>query len=221
MPSTRQQIGSRLRSLRKRLGMSRNSLAQAFQIPEITIKSWETGNVEIRANNLEKYRRKFVEIGYDVSTEWITSCDGPSPFTEKKTNIFIPKQSKLGATSIEHLLELLKTTSNLLYYLDHNQQIIYLNSSLKLYLGNKGNTVETDTKLQDICSPYIYEILHKHFISCQNGLKQRFSYTISNSATKHQTSVDMLYWPLLKNKTNKVLGVLGFIENNTSSLVTI
>ena len=210
-----EEIASRLLNLRRSLGMSRNSLAKACNIPAVTIKSWENGTAAVRLNNLENYLKEFEQLGCSATAEWVMHGTGTVP-EECSTSSSFNCNNNLGEVDASHMIELLSETSNLFYCLDNDERLLYINSDFLFLLGTSGNldrSITPGVAFKKLCSDDIYNICRKHLSLCQKGRKQRFSYTINNQYSKHQCDVDMLYWPLLKSQSSNTIGTLGFVAN--------
>jgi len=206
------EIGIRLSQLRKYIGISRNSLAKASEIPAITIKSWEAGISEIRESSLKKYLAALAKLGCYATTGWVLNGIGHNQNTQIKYNETLAKDS----INVAHIIELLSKTSSLFFYLDIDCNVMHINHSLLFLLdGNYESTANLSlpAPLKDLCNEKIYNISHENFILCKEKAERRFSYIIKNSYNTTSHMVDMLYLPLIKHKSNQVLGVLCFLSN--------
>ena len=75
-------FGARLRAIRMViLNMSRQEFSNKFDIPEITVRAWETGKTNITKLSLEKLVKRLRSEQIAVSEEWLLSGKGISPFS--------------------------------------------------------------------------------------------------------------------------------------------
>lgn len=61
-----QEIGQRLKQLRKQGNISQKELADLFGVVQVTISQYESGRIQLTLEMLIKYQEKF-----NVSFEWI------------------------------------------------------------------------------------------------------------------------------------------------------
>jgi len=204
-------IGKRLLQLRQYIGVSRNSLAKISDIPAITIKSWEAGISEIRPNNLKKYLSVLEQFGCYTTDEWVMHGYGQSPYPQRQYSDILTQDS----VNIANIISLLSKTSNLFYYLDINEYVLHIDHSLLFLLGGNiepNAKISQEIKLQELCSQEIYELCHKNLTLCLERQERKFHYVIQSPYSKTSHIVDVLYHPLIKHKSNQVLGVLCFIS---------
>ena len=205
-------VGKRLFDLRKRSGMSRNTASSISSIPEITIKTWESGAKEARLDNLVKYLEAFETVGCYNAIEWVL-YGGKAP----------PRIAQYNTIGISSVVNVLKKTSNLFYCLGESELILYMNQSWAHYLdeglsnNSHNNSIRTSaqvyTEFKDLCSRDVYETCYEHYVKCLNGQSVSFSYVLGNEFSKSRTEVTMLYEPIIKSKDNKAAGVFGFLSS--------
>ena len=211
-------IGQRLADLRKYARISRQSLAEISNIPAATIRAWEDGKTEIRPHNLEKYLKELNKIGCSATVEWVMNGGTTTPDIQITPSVkSAPSSDKLGVVDVITMIDILSDTSNLFYYLDSEERIIYINQDLLLLLGKAPNihqTILENVPFKDVCSEKIYNTCHEHFKFCKKGKKQRFSYDLGNPYSKNPHTVEMFCCPVIKSRNSGVLGILGFISNH-------
>ena len=207
MPSI--DIGNRLKHLRKITGLSRQSLAQISNISAATIRSWEDGIVDIRIYNLEKYLNTLEEIGCSATIKWVMDGKRADPCATRVTDKLY---KTLGAVDVQDILEILAKSSNLFYYLDAKEGVVYVNPQLLLLLEsplNSRNILLENATFKEICSEEVYDICHKYFTLCKSRKIQTFSYHINHKTSRR---VEMIYYPIIKSKSTTLLGIMGFVK---------
>ncbi len=204
MGISKSDIGNRLLELRRYAGLSRASISQQSGIPVVTIRSWEAGQVDIRQNNLEKYLEAFASRG----------CFASYPYSKMDEVKYLQVQAH-ESLSIGSVIEMLTMTSNLFYYLDKDERILYLNSKWRIFLGLEETKLPDDATLHDLCSSEVYAACHTNYIKSLNGEKVAFSYSLSNQYSKRAPEANMLYMPVFNKKGGRAIGVLGFLSANT------
>lgn len=218
-------IGRRLEYLRKYVRISRKSLAEISNISVYTIRAWEEGRAEIRPHNLEKYLKELRKIGCSATVEWVMNGGSNKPHRNSEitpTMLKALSDSRLGTIEITTMIDVLSEVSNLLYYLDSQEHIIYINPDLLFLLG-KTSLIDCtgldNTPFKDICSEEIYNVCHKQLQLCQDGRKQKFSYTLGNPYSKNPHIVEMFCCPLMADKSNDMLGILGFVSSHRAEVL--
>ena len=192
------QLSNHLKELRKLSGLSRNYIERHFNIPAVTIRSWESGSSEIRPNNLEKYLSVFAKMGFHIEGEFLNDLE------EKKA---IPYDgSHLSfLLSVNHMAELLHETASLFFYVDDKERVSYVNPKYQEFL------LKTSSPL--VLKEVFYEktfLLIKQKISeaIEKG-KSDLSY-ITNFQDKMVEVVIKLFPN--KNYKNEVIGVWAFVD---------
>ena len=214
-------IGQRLLQLRREMRITRQSLAQITNISAHTLKSWEEGATTIRQHNLEKYLNELQKIGCFATIEWVMNGGATIPLIEAPQTQTIISSHKLGSTDVEAMIDILSVTSNLFYYIDSQEHIMYINADLLPLLGNTSYIAPemiNNMPFKDICSEATYNLFREHFKLCYKGRKQKLSYNLSSPYSKTPHIVEMLCCPVTKSKSNKVMGILGFVSNTTAKL---
>lgn len=70
---------TRLRFLRSLSGLTRNAIEQKYQLPEITLKKWETGTAPLTDKGISKCIKIYNQEGIAVSESWLESGLGAFP----------------------------------------------------------------------------------------------------------------------------------------------
>jgi transcriptional regulator with XRE-family HTH domain len=70
---------TRLRFIRSLTGLSRFAIEEKYQLPEITLKKWETGKMAISDKGIDKCIEIYKQENISVTYEWIKNGIGPLP----------------------------------------------------------------------------------------------------------------------------------------------
>ena len=62
-------VGSRLYYIRKHAGLSRDYIEQTYNIPSITIRSWELKGPDIGVHKLSNYLNIYIKYGFNISLD--------------------------------------------------------------------------------------------------------------------------------------------------------
>jgi transcriptional regulator with XRE-family HTH domain len=214
MKADKSGIGSRLLQLRGYTGLSRATISEKSGVPVVTIRSWESGEIEIRVSNLERYLQAFASMGCHATIEWVLFGTGNAPYSRADNLRYLHMQQN-EAMSLGNVVEMLTLTSNLFYYLDDQERVLYLNLNWCNFLGQSTQEISHDTTLQTLCSNEIYEACHENYLKSLSGEKVSFSYSLSNKFSKKAAEASMLYIPTVTKKGSKIVGVLGFLSAST------
>jgi hypothetical protein len=85
---------SRLRYLRALIGMSRAHLQEKHGIPEVTLKSWESGTVKLTTAAIKRCVDVYRTEGLIVSEDWILDGTGLDPTQALNVSKYFAKPSK-------------------------------------------------------------------------------------------------------------------------------
>ena len=87
-------FGDRLRALRVYTGLSRTEVAQRYDIPAVTLKSWEFGHVkDMTPKSLERIFHLFQREGMNCPKEWLLYRKGPSPFSQCEADLSLSEEA--------------------------------------------------------------------------------------------------------------------------------
>jgi hypothetical protein len=207
-------VASRLLKLRRYAGLSRATISEKSRIPIVTIRSWESGGIEIRIHNLETYLLAFSSFGFHATIEWVLFGAGNAPYSRADNLNYLHMQNNEPMT-LGSMIEMLTLTSNLFYYLDGKERVLYLNLNWRTFLGKNTQDISHKATLQELCSEEIYGACHEHYLKSLQGERVAFSYSLSSQYSKEVAEASMLYVPTPTKKGNKIVGVLGFLSANT------
>lgn len=90
------QIGERIRECRKLKSMSQSELAEAIGVSDNTISNMETGNNNVKLENIEKVADFFI-----VSLDYLVKGIGQAPSDDN----FINRYNKLAQTDKKKMFE--------------------------------------------------------------------------------------------------------------------
>ncbi len=74
-----QEPHTRLRFIRSLTGLSRLAIEEKYQLPEITLKKWETGKMAISDKGIDKCIEIYKQENISATCEWIKNGTGPLP----------------------------------------------------------------------------------------------------------------------------------------------
>jgi len=93
------QIGERIRECRKLKSMSQSELAEAIGVSDNTISNMETGNNNVKLENIEK-----VADFFKVSLDYLVKGVGQTPSEDE----FLNRYNKLSQTDKKKMIEFMK-----------------------------------------------------------------------------------------------------------------
>src|SRR5690348_10634154 len=85
---------NRLRHLRALLGVSRAHVQEKHGIPEVTLKSWESGTVKLTTAAIKRCVDVYRAEGLIVSEDWILDGTGLDPTQALNVSEYFAKPSK-------------------------------------------------------------------------------------------------------------------------------
>ncbi len=121
-------IGTRLKKLRKQVGLSRKKISEIYNFPENTIKTWEAGDTEIGVVRLSKYLEIFHNFGFYIDLNSIINSQN-SRHTETITFV----QPDQVSTILQNL-----TKTNTMFHALANGLVVYFNPKYEFFLDNIG-----------------------------------------------------------------------------------
>lgn len=214
-------IGKRLLELREYIGLSRKSISDITHIPTVTIKAWENGYTTIKQDNLIKYLQELNKLGCGTNLEWVLgkthtdlnviTCPTPLPRIINKSY----------SVELNDMLEIFKTAKNCFYFLDQEEEVIYLNPNLTHLLGKPyqpDTTPPSQTPFKNICSTDVYKICHERFMLCSKIKTQTFRYNVHNLYNDSIWDVDVVYHSIFKTKSTQFLGVFCLVLSQDNFL---
>lgn len=74
-----QEPHTRLRFIRSLTGLSRLAIEEKYQLPEVTLKKWETGKMAISDKGIDKCIEIYKQENISATSEWIKNGTGPLP----------------------------------------------------------------------------------------------------------------------------------------------
>ncbi len=121
-------IGTRLKKLRKQVGLSRKKISEIYNFPENTIKTWEAGETEIGIVRLSKYLEIFHNFGFYIDLNSIINLQNSSRTIEEIPTFVQPDQV---STILQNL-----TKTNTMFHALANGLVVYFNPKYEFLLDN-------------------------------------------------------------------------------------
>jgi hypothetical protein len=88
-------VAKRLRYIRALLRLTRKYIEEKYHIPEITLKSWEGGNVKLTDSALNRCMEMYRAEGVIVSKEWILHGVGLDPMMTETVKDYLSHATPL------------------------------------------------------------------------------------------------------------------------------
>ncbi len=134
-------IGTRLKKLRKQVGLSRKKISEIYNFPENTIKTWEAGETEIGVIRLSKYLEIFHNFGFYIDLNSIISVS----VSETETPTLVQPNE------VNDRLQNLSETNTMFHSLA-NGLVVYFNPKYEFFLS--------DVKTKSIMPMYLEHIFN-------------------------------------------------------------
>lgn len=74
-----EEIGKRIRFIRRMIGITRQTLSAKYDIEYVTISLWETGKTTITDKIIHQCVQIFLKEGIDCTVDWIRTGNGENP----------------------------------------------------------------------------------------------------------------------------------------------
>lgn len=85
--------GERLRYLRSLVGVTRSYICNKYEIPEVTLKSWESASTNLTDNAIKKCVELYLSEGVIVSEDWLKHASGITPSMASEIEGYFSQQN--------------------------------------------------------------------------------------------------------------------------------
>jgi transcriptional regulator with XRE-family HTH domain len=211
-------IGKKLRELRKKLGISRVSIADMISVSESAIKLWETGTISPSSKTFKKYLDFMDKCGIRVDLDWLLDDNKAAielaPKIDQISYIELTNKDKIF---VADLIKILEEVASFCYYLDEKERVVYFNSKIVPFLIEDPKKIYNvkEHKLVDITSSDMYECCLEHYKEVLKSKTQSsFDYRINDPFGKVKLC-QMKYIPL-HGISKDIIGVMGFLSDRTN-----
>lgn len=144
----------RLKYIRKLLGVTRAYLQEKYELPEITLKSWENARIKVSSVGVSRCVEIYRKEGLIVSEDWIMDGIGLDPVIQSSINDYFLSSTSINNEELEHDDEMLMMRDANLFKESYSNAVVMLVSSDEMepyyksgdYVGGKariGTEIET------------------------------------------------------------------------------
>jgi len=197
-------IRKELDSIKMNLISSKNTVFERLQIPEITIRKWESGTRRLTESGLKKCVNAYANLGIIVSEEWLKSGTGSLPAI---------RESGLD----EDYIRAMHDNSSIFFsYLNKEGRFLYISKRYSKLFDLPSQSI-LGAKLSDLIKKKSYETQKPYLEKAFNGEEVKFAYPWEYKPGSFRM-LKLHFIPDFDSKKN-VKGIFSFLEeldNNTN-----
>ncbi|WPY00983.1 hypothetical protein Trichorick_00873 [Candidatus Trichorickettsia mobilis] len=202
------QLGSRLQYIRKQAGLSREYIEKTYNIPAVTIRSWEILGPDIGIYKLVKYLEIYKNYGLNFSLDVL--LDTTKNFI-LNYNQSVNEENRFLNSSF--CLRLLQDAMQVFFYANERKEILYLSNICKNLLPSTNKElVLTNITIQNIIPSEEYEKCLVPIADVLSGKLASITYSINK-----QNTLSTIELSLLPN-FDKLSNVIGFVATQPTAM---
>lgn len=204
---TLKHLGDKLQYIRKHLGLSRDYFEKKYDIPAVTIRSWELLTKDIGVYRLTKYIKIFHDLGLQVSFDKLLNDK-----KDYKELIVNQDNLELKLLNSDFGLYLLEQMPHIILYANHNQDILYFSNLARSIFFNRFNkeTNTTIVNIKNILSKSEYELWQPSILTVLRGNNAIISHDLQTYANYTRANLSLI--PNFDHNKN-VIGII-VLKNN-------
>lgn len=204
------QLGSRLRYIRKQAGISREYIEKKYNIPAVTIRSWELLEPDIGIHKLVKYLEIYKNYDLNISLD-ILLLRSHASFAADYCKSINEEYCFLNSSFCSSLLQ---NTTQVFFYANKYNEVLYLsNTYKKLLTSSNMRFTQNYITIQNIIPHDEYKKCLLQISEVLNGKRGNIRYSIKQDNI--QTAVQLSLLPNFDQFKN----VIGFVAINQSAAV--